>query len=135
MHVIKNDFNGAYCYRIRQIRYRSKVTLHSLAIFPRVKRLLNRVTSGSSGEPRKCLTQYSRVGKSRVHRVPSTQKLKALSGRFEGLGQALEIVPSRHVRLVNKPFLVHYADTSSLREYKKTIKQIIHAVLFCDARW
>ena len=91
--------------------------------------------SGSSGEPRKCLTRYSRVGVSRVHCVPSTRELEALSGRLEELGRALEIVPSRHVRLVNKPFLVHYADTSSLCEYKKTIKQSICAVLFCDARW
>ena len=42
----------------------------------------------------------------------------------------LEIVPLRCVRLVNKPFSVHYADTSSLCEYKKTIKQSIHTVLF-----
>ena len=86
--------------------------------FPRVKRLLDRVTSGLSGKPRKCLTRYSRVGESRIHCVSSTQGLEAFSGRLEGLSQALEIVPSRCVRLVNKPFLVHYADTRSLREYK-----------------
>ena len=79
--------------------------------------------SGLSDEPRKCLTRYSRVGVSRVHCVPSTRELEALSGRLEGLGRALEIVPSRHVRLVNKPFLVRYANTSSLREYKKTISK------------
>ena len=40
-----------------------------------------------------------------------------------------EIIPLRHVRLVNKPFLVHYDNTSSLCEYNKTIKQSIQAVL------
>ena len=46
----------------------------------------------------------------------------------------LDIVPSRRVRLLYKPFLVHYADTSSLREYKKTSKQSIHAVLLFVTR-
>ena len=107
---------------------------HSLAIFPQVKGLLDRVTSGLSGELRKYLTRYSTVGESRVHRVSSTRGLEALSGRLEGLSRALKIVPSRHVRLVNKPFLVHYANTSSLREYKKTVKQSIHAVLLFVTR-
>ena len=58
------------------------------------------------------------------------RELEALSGRLEGLSRALEIVLLRCVRLVKKSCLVHYADTSSLRKYKKTIKQSTHAVLF-----
>ena len=57
-----------------------------------------------------------------------------LSGKLKGLSRVLENVPSRHVRLLYKPFLVHYADTSSLHEYKKTIKQSIHAVLLFVTR-
>ena len=80
--VIKHPFDN---YVAMYVQYRSKVTSHLLAIFPQVKRILDRVTSGSSGKPRKCLTQYSRIGKSRVHRVSSTRGLEALSGRLEGL--------------------------------------------------
>ena len=92
--------------------------------------------SGSSGEPRKCLTRYSRVGESEVHRISSKQRLEAFSERLEGLSQALKIVPLRHMRLENKPFLIHYADTSSLREYKKqSSKKHSRCSTICDARW
>ena len=57
-----------------------------------------------------------------------------LSGRLERFSQVLEIISTRHARLVYKPFLVHYADTSSLQECKKSIKQI-KAFMLCDIRW
>ena len=48
-----------------RVRYRSNVTSHSLAIFPWVKWLLDRVTSGSSGKLRKHSTRYTSVVESR----------------------------------------------------------------------
>ena len=112
--AMNSNYNTCYVIIRHTVPFKCNIAL--TRNFPQVKGLLDRVTSGSSGELRKCLTRYSRVGESRVHRVSSTRGLEALSGRLEGLSQALEIVPSRHVRLVNKPFLVHYADISSLRE-------------------
>ena len=47
------------------IRYRSNVTSYSLTIFPWVKWLLDRVTSGSSGKLRKHSTWYANVVESR----------------------------------------------------------------------